>query len=260
MNYFKRKIKENLNKHVNLAKSIVQNPKGFIDKVKYGNTDFPFSFRQELNNIGNQKITDIQIIRAPISKTLLTAMNAMSGFVLQNKLNNSPYDSLFHLKLRINGLYDYEKEAIVKLAPKKDAPNQEYLPINPNLFNGLSISQFVQNHVNLMGMKNYLHYDGRTLNCQNFVLNALHANNINDPTYDNWLLQNTEFVFENNPNPLFHQIMNKITDIGNRFNIIEEGTGLLGKKGTLTNYDIITICKSLKLSLVGVFMKDEIDN
>jgi hypothetical protein len=253
-----RKTKQNLKKQLNLVSNIVTDTKEFVNKVKYGNTDIPFSMREMLKQVGGEQITKLQLIRNPVNQVLIKLMNAFSGFTLENKLNNSPYDSLFHLKLRINDKYDYEKEEVTKLRHKTDSPNQEYMDIMtvPNI----SINDFIQNHMNIMGTKNYLSYDGRTNNCQIFIVNALHGSGINNSTWDGWILQNVEFIFENNPNPLFHGLMNKITDIGNRVVLLKEGGDLdVSNKSTLTNFDIEDICKILKLGINGVFMKDEID-
>ena len=70
---------------------------------------------------------------------------------------------------------------------------------------------------------------------------------------------------------LFHgitetrKIMNTVTDIGNRLNMLSEGTGFIRKPQsqkltTLTNSDIYSICIKLKLKLKlnGIYMKDEL--
>jgi hypothetical protein len=57
------------------------------------------------------------------------------------------------------------------------------------------------------------------------------------------------------------KIMNTVTDIGNRLNMLSEGAGLTSKHDkltTLSNSDLISICIKLKIKLVGVFMKDEL--
>jgi hypothetical protein len=250
----------NIKKTTNLVKSVVKNPKEFVDKVKFGNyKELPFSFREKLNQIGDQTITSLEIIRQPISNALMTLMDGLSGFTLKQKLKETPYDKLFHLKLRINNSYDLEKEANVKLASKSDKKGQESLLISeiPNM----CIRDFIENTINKININNFTHYSGDKLNCQNFVLNLLHANKINNNIFDSFIKQDTEFVFKNNPNPLFKKIMDTATDLGERVNTLTEGTGLgrkMKSKTTLTNFDIANICKIIQLPLNGIFMKDEI--
>jgi len=203
-----------------------------------------------LNKIGDEKITSLEIIRNPISNTLMSIMDGLSGFALKKKLKDTPYDKLFHLKLRINGRYDLEKEANIKLHNKINKPDQEYLQINeiPNT----NIRDFVENTVNKMGIKQFTQYDGKNNNCQVFVLNLLHANNVKNAPYDNFIKQDTTFVFEHNPNPIFKKIMDTVTDIGERVNTLQEGTGIninkLKRKGTLTNFDLMDMAKKWVLN------------
>ena len=94
MNEIKRKM--------NLVKTAVSNPVAFTKKLIYGSQQLPFSFRQMLEKIGNEQITSLTVIRQPISNAIFTLMNAIQGFQLAHKLKESQYDSLFHLKIRIN--------------------------------------------------------------------------------------------------------------------------------------------------------------
>lgn len=252
-----KRIKNNFKQHINLVKSIATNPNKFVTQLVYGNIDLPFSFREFLNKIKNESITSLHIIRAPISNTTMNLMNVFSGFQLQQKLKQSSYDSLFHLKLRINGKYDLEKEQVPKLDFSKNTPNQELLQILqiPNI----TIWQFIDNVIKYMGIKQFLHYNGSTNNCQVFILNILHANNIHG--YDDFIKQDTSFVFEHNP--FLRKLMNTVTDIGRATVQLEEGTGIVKTKkrkklNTLTNNDIISICMKLEIPLKGVFMKDEL--
>jgi hypothetical protein len=256
------KVKDRVKKTANLAKSIVQDPNKFVDKLKYGNYDnFPFSFREMLNKIGDQQITSLEIIRNPLSNTLMSILDGLSGFAIKQKIKETPYDKLFHLKLRINGRYDLEKEANIKLHNKVNVKDQEYLLISEIL--EITIRDFVENAVKLMGIKLFTHYDGKNNNCQVFVLNLLHANNIKNATYDNFIKQDTTFVFEHNPNPLFKRIMDTATDLGERVNQLTEGQGInlnkIKRKGTLTNFDLMDMAKQLGISLVMCCMKDEIN-
>lgn len=232
-----KSIKNNINKKYNLAKSIVSNPKKFVNNLAYGNFDnLPFSFREMLNKIGNENINSLEIIRQPISTLLTQLLNTLSGFTLLRRIKNTPYDNLFHLKLRINNKYDLEKESSPLLQNKKNVKHQEYLPISnvPNI----TIAEFINNCVNRVGLKKFNQYNGENNNCQVFILDLLHSNDINNAEYDNFIKQDVEFIFRNNPNPLFRQIMNATTDLGNRITMLEEGTGISKPHKNISKYEI----------------------
>ena len=245
-------------KAANLMKTVTQNPKTFITNMLYGNTDLPYSFREMLKKIGSEKITSLCIIRAPISNTVLNVMNAFTGFQLIEKLKQSPYDSLFHLKLRINGKYDLEKEEVPQLRPSNNKQHQETMSIHS--FNQTTIAQFIENTIKHMSMKQFLHYNGKSNNCQVFVLNLLHSNGIHDSQCDEFIKQDTTFVFEHNT--FFRKMMNTATDVGRATVQLTEGTGIKQptkkKLTTLSNNQIISMCIKLKIPLEGVFMKDEL--
>jgi hypothetical protein len=253
-------MQQTINKQINLVKTMVKNPKEFVTKLLYGNTDLPFSFREMLKKIGNETVSSLTIVRSPISNAVFSVMNAFQGFQLRQKLKESPYDSLFHLKLRINNKYDLEKESVPKLDKAKNKEGQETFPVRdiPNC----TINQFVENVIKRMGMKAFLHYNGSNNNCQVFVMNLLNANGLNNSEYDQFIKQDTSFVFEHNS--FFRKFMNMTTDVGRSMNQLEEGTGLKKKKrsklSTMSNNQIISICIKLEIPLVKVCMKDELNN
>lgn len=253
----KNKAKENINKQVNLVKSVVSNPNKFIGNLFYGHSELPYSFREMLNTCSNVKIYALEIIRNPLNKALSMLLSSFTGFQLEQQLKKQNYDSLFHLKIRINNQIDFEKEQSVQLRHKQDNQGQEVLRITtiPNL----TIGEFIENTIKFMGLHKFLSYDGLRNNCQHFVLSALHANHIEDQTYDAFVKQNTEEIFKSTPS-LLKKLMNTTTDIANRMDILQEGTGLSVKKApdALSNYDLFDICKKLHIPLKNVIMKDQL--
>jgi hypothetical protein len=245
-------------KTANLFKTITKDPKTFVTNILYGNTNLPFSFREMLKKIGNENITSLVIIRAPISNSLMSVMNAFTGFQLKEKIKQSPYDSLFHLKLRINGKYDLEKEEVPQLRPCKNVAEQETMSIGS--FNSTTINQFIENAIKHMSMKQFLHYNGSNNNCQVFVLNILHGNGIHNSQCDEFIKQDTTFVFEHNS--FLRKLMNTGTDIKRATVQLTEGTGIKQKKKkkltTVSNNQIVSMCIKLEIPLEGVFMKDEL--
>ena len=245
MNEIKRKL--------NLVKTAVTNPVTFTKKLIYGSQQLPFSFRQMLDKIGNEQITSLTIIRQPLSHAIFTLMNAFQGFQLAQKLKESQYDTLFHLKIRINNKYDLEKEEVVQLRMIQNTGDQEIVQIDQ--IPSITISEFVERTIKHMSIKRFVAYNGSNNNCQVFIINLLHANGINNPTYDNFIKQDTTFVFQNNPK--FRKFLNTVTEIGRAKVQLEEGTGFK-KLNTTTNNQIVSLCIKLNIKLIKICMKDEL--
>lgn len=253
----KNNAQNNLKRNVNLIKS-VSNPKKFIDNLKYGHSDYSYSFREVFEPVKNEVVHSLEIIRNPLSKPLQTLLSAFTGFQLEQKLKQQNFDDLFHLKIRINGKYDFEKEQAAHFRKAKDNPNQEPMKVS-DIPNNLTIEQLVENTRNYMGNK-FFNYDGLKNNCQDFILAVLHSNHIHNSSYDSFIKQNTDAAFKSTPS-LMKQIMNKTTDIANRAQILTEGTGIKENyKNVLSNFDLIDICKRLQIPLKGVIMKDQLTN
>ncbi len=95
-------------------------------------------------------------------------------------------------------------------------------------------------------------------NCQVFIRNLSEASN----------MQGNEIFIMQDIKQIFHgftgtrKIMNTVTDIGNRLNMLYEGAGLTlskhDKLTTLSNSDLYSIAIKLKIKLIGIYMKDEL--
>ena len=100
-------------------------------------------------------------------------------------------------------------------------------------------------------------YNAKHNNCQVFIRNLLEASNMHGNEI--FIMQDIKQVFHGFTGT--RKIMNTVTDIGNRLNMLSEGAGLTTKHDkltTLSNSDLISIAIKLKIKLVGVFMKDEL--
>lgn len=260
MNFIKRKYNDrvkDIKKNFNLIKSMTDTPK-FIEALKYGHKTLSYSFRQVFEPAKNMNVISLEIIRNPLSKPLQSILSSFTGFELERKLKNENYDALFHLKIRINNKFDFEKEQAANFSHAKNNPNQEIMNIDPRYIKqGLTIGELVENTIKAMGNA-FFNYDGLKNNCQDFILAVLHSNGIYNSEYDNFVKQNTDEIFKSTPS-LLKGIMNKVTDLANRAQILTEGTGLNQTlPDDLSNFQIIAICKKLKIPLTNVIMKDEL--
>lgn len=204
----KRAIKNRINEigqNLKQVGNVIQtvSDKSFGRKLLEGNDKIPFAMREMLGRIGNERITSLEIVRNPISDTVMRLMNLVSGMQLVDQLKRQPFDTLFHLAIRINGKYNFEKEQVPYLRNATNKPNQEVLRVNevPNV----TINEFVMNTLHRMGLDKFNKYNARHNNCQVFVLSALMANGIQNNEYFNFVKQDTEFMFQHNP--VFQKIL-----------------------------------------------------
>ena len=244
-----------MNKVSNLIKFYNRPTKDIIKDLANGYSNFPFSFREMLQIHGNKIITSIIIVRSPISNILYQILNNLTLGQLDERLIDYNYDQLFHLKVIINNKYSIEKESTIKFTLNNSIKsNSETIEVQ-NIPYNLTIEKLCENCLNLMGKEKMFSYNAKNNNCQVFIRNLLEASG---------MYGNEEFIMQD-IKQIFHgftetrKIMNTVTDIGNRLNMLSEGAGFIQKPHkltTLTNSDLYSIAIKLKLKLNGIYMKD----
>lgn len=165
-----------------------------------------------LYNYGNEPILKMSIGRVALSKTTLFLLNIVSLGELNKKLQNTTYDKLYHLFLIIEtsrGQFLLEKNEVISISKKKIPPKSDILNISiPNNFTLNSILEKTKQ----MMKQNYFTYSGRDNNCQFFIYNILKSNHIITQENEQFVLQDTQQLF--NGNPIFRKRLNTLTDTG----------------------------------------------
>jgi hypothetical protein len=183
------------------------------------NHDFSADIKNILKNSGNEIITEMTIVRTPLSTILNLLLNAVSlgQFNMAKQQNN--YDDYFHLHLNITtdkgNKYTLEKTEIIIL--KKGFTNNkdsQELVIN-NVPNNLSINLLLENTKQKQGVK-FFRYSANSNNCQMFINDVIKSNNINNPEYTEFIKQDTSAIFKDNP--IFRKLANSVTDIASAAN------------------------------------------
>ena len=162
----------------------------------------------------NNKIKSVTIVRTPISKKILSLLKTLGGQKFKDRLNEMPYDTLFHLRM-IAELDNGKKISIEKLdtieisTNAKIEMNSDTLDINvPS--RDLTLQTLMENTKSKMGNKFYP-YSGYNNNCQDFLINILSANDLNSPASTDFIKQDTKTLFRNNA--FLRKTVNTITDI-----------------------------------------------
>jgi hypothetical protein len=168
-----------------------------------------------IDNIGDEQITEIKIARKPLSKAVTFLLNITSLGEFNRQLKKTPHDKLFHLFMVITtskgGKFVLEKNEAISMS-KFTSFTKETETINvSNIKNNLTLNILLVNTKNKMN-SDFFDYQGLTNNCQNFISNILKSNGLNTDDLNDFVLQNTKALFNNNPK--LRKLLNTITDIG----------------------------------------------
>jgi len=212
---------------------------GAVQKVKdtglaivYGRNDYPPKVRKIISQYGDKIITGINLGRTPLGKPLMTALQLASGNTFSQKLENTPYDKLFHLfaciELGSSSKIILEKNEVINTENNCKLPKETESRVitSSSIPSGLTLNDALNNTKERMG-SNFFTYSAKDNNCQDFIVAFLTANNIGDETDKSWVKQETKVLFEGNDR--LRKIANTLTDIGARVDVLKQGTGVGGK-------------------------------
>jgi hypothetical protein len=197
----------------------------------------PPDVRKMLEQIGNEEIKSIKIVRTPLSSFTKGFLNVISLGQF-DKISRQYYDQIFHLSMWINGSYNLEKNAVISLSRKSPIePNSEVKDVT-NIPSGLTIQTLLDKTKQRMGDANFTNYDADKNNCQNFLLNILEANKIGDESDRTFTKQNTKEIFEKLP--AFSKVLgNLATKAGAVWDRLLKGEGSqTGQGDMIYNYQL----------------------
>ena len=234
----------------------------YIKSIITGNYDkYPNKFNMFFSNYGNNKIIKLVIERVPLQQTTMILLNLASNNTALERLKQSDYDKLFHLRLIIyldnnNITLFVEKNQSLNIGYYNSLENEkgkEQMNINEvptsQLFN------FINNAKNILKDKLFS-YNAKNNNCQDFILALLISNNINNNEYQNFIKQDVDFIFKNNS--FLKTLINSLTSIGHRIDVISgNGINKLNFNKPLDNFEIQDICNKMKIKLNGIYARNQ---
>jgi len=181
--------------------------------LKSGSKKFTSKVNKILKAYGETPIQSITICRHPINSMIKKALELASFSTIK-------YDQLFHLSMVFNNNILLEKNSVVNMTINPKFPQDtEFMSVN--IDSNMTINQFIQNGLNSIGPDKFFSYSSYDNNCQYFILNLLHANGIDNADADNFIKQDTEYIFSNNPT--LRKLSNNITDTDGRIHEIMGG-------------------------------------
>jgi hypothetical protein len=210
----------------NFIKKPLQAVQSYGHTVIEGRNDYQPKARAIIKQYGDKPIKAMKIIRQPIQSFINTAFNALTFGQFQKKLDELPYDKLFHLRMVVtmedNKQIQIEKNEVINLTLKIDTvKGQEEM--NVNIMSPITLNQLLDGGKTILKDR-YFSYRAFGNNCQDYQLALLKGSNLLTPQLENFIKQDVSELA--NINPYLKKIANAFTDLGGKFNEIIHGTGI----------------------------------
>jgi hypothetical protein len=171
------------------------------------------SVQNIINRIGDENIDKITVYRTPLSTALKLLLNITSMGQFEKKLQNSPYDTLYHLFMVIStsrGDYVIEKNEVIQIY-KFSKLGKGTESLNVPITDVITLNDLLENTRTSMGDK-FFSYKGQDNNCQYFINSILVSNKLNTDPLETFILQDVRSLFQNNEK--FRKLVNTTTDVG----------------------------------------------
>lgn len=222
----KEKVQE---KVIDPIQTEVEKVKKTVKAVVEGVTDLSASVRDILAKHGDKTITKVSVIRTPVSSVVKEALNVVSLGEFKKKLSAAPYDDIYHLFMLLTlsdgTTVSLEKNALITMRVNPDRKG-DFREASPPA--GLTLNALMDNTKKKMGKK-FLPYSAKSANCQNFILNVLRANQMDTPTLDTFVKQDTDDLLGASDSFL-NKFSNAVTNLGGVVATIQEGGEVKVKK------------------------------
>lgn len=197
------------------------------------NDHLPKRFRQFIKAHGREKMKSLAMMRAPVAKPGVMAMELLTAGRWEEFKKRGGVDEVYHTSIIVNGNIVLEK--LEKLEGRVDPgyskmPGAELYPIN--VPQDITIAEFLEKGRRQMGTAFYT-YNAFTSNCQTWVMNMVSANGLLDAEGRRWIKQDIDKLIKELP-ALTKYAAVKITDVARDVgNVAEE---VLYKRGGMIGH------------------------
>jgi hypothetical protein len=238
-----------LSKIVKTAKTAyraVKNPKKAFQEVKkfgknliYGRLDaYPPSVQKIIDANKDAIVQSITLHRKPLSSTYTTIMSWATGGETDKRIKEQPKDTLYHISMWVklsNGkTLRVEKNEVIAINPNPKAHKDEQTQEVPPPPAGLTFGDMLEKARKEVGDTKFFGYSAKDNNCGNFIEYILRANGMESKQTKDYIGQDTKTILEGFPT--LRKVMNTLTDIAGRANVVLEG-GDLGETEEKLSHD-----------------------
>jgi len=193
-----------------------------IKKIFGFGTDLPRRAETFIDKQGDQKITSLKVVRAPISEVISKFLNVISLGLFRQLQNKLGYDKLYHLSLVVNGDTRIEKNEQISISPYRDEKDEEFLEI-PLKGQSITIKQLMDRGANYM-KERFIPYDALNNNCQDFIIGLLRPSGLSSPQIESFIKQPVDELVDNLPQYV-KTTTNLITTLGGLLTYLRELSG-----------------------------------
>jgi len=206
----------------NFVESAIDSVEAYKKDVISGRTDYPPKVRTIIKAVGDIPITSIQIVRTPVQSILIKILNALSGGRFKKKLDETPYNKLYHLfiiaTLNDGQKVSLEKNEVINMDTGANTRGGEIMDMS-NIPSDLTINKLLQAGLEVQGNKFY-DYSAYDNNCQDFIIAI--TSKIATPEEKLFIKQDVKQLFT----PGLRKIANTATKAGAVVNTITTGSGM----------------------------------
>ena len=210
-------------------KNVYGRVKGFVTGVR---DDYMPSVRKLLQEIQGKKIVKMIVVRDPIKEEIHMLANAISMNEINKFKKEVSIDDLFHLfcvcTLDDGQMIRFEKNAEIEAFKISKIQQID----KSNIFecvvpNQISLNELLDNTRQKIGDRLFLDYNSMENNCQDFIYNCLYHNGYEstNPKMKSFIKQDLTKLAKN-MSSTSKTIMNTLTDLGKKTNILIGGAGL----------------------------------
>ena len=171
---------------------------GLLDKF-IRQDSFTKSSQRVFDMYSGYEIKRLQIYRTPVS----SAINSFLKVISFGKFNNE-YDKLFHLALiatvqtpQGDKNVVLEKNATINISTSYKTNSDTEVMDVPLQNKQLTIKSLLDNTLSQIGNKRFFLYDAFTTNCQQFIIDILKSNNLDNQQITNFVLQPLDKLVKN---------------------------------------------------------------
>ncbi len=229
---------------VNLAEALKKTGLGLHGEALPVRNIEPPQWRNFINQYGNAEIKNLFVFKQPIQRILTDIFNIISFGKLNQAKTKYGYDELVHTffifdtsmgvilmeKNQVLNIHLLTQEEINKL---KEIPN---IQIDTN--RKISHQDFLRDPVFTLNVfiekgkkymdQDFVHYNMRTNNCQVFIRDMLIGNDLWEPRYMDFVIQNANEIFNELPQ-LYNDLVNGLTNSAAFFDYLIYGKALRKK-------------------------------
>ena len=210
-------------------KNVYGRVKGFVTGVR---DDYMPSVRKLLQEIQGKKIVKMIVVRDPIKEEIHMLANAISMNEINKFKKEVSIDDLFHLfcvcTLDDGQMIRFEKNAEIEAFKISKIQQID----KSNIFecvvpNQISLNELLDNTRQKIGDRLFFDYNSMFSNCQDFIYNCLYHNGYEstNPKMKSFIKQDLTKLAKN-MSSTSKTIMNTLTDLGKKTNILIGGAGL----------------------------------